>query len=159
MYQVSINNCYNAGKITGKVPVGGIIGYASQAKIENCYNKETISAVDWGGGIVGQIMPFEQNSNTNNGIYYCYNIGKINGTGSCCGGLGGFVEYFQMDCIYILEGVANDYWGKIQEYKVGSNYGILNRSDLISTIKSKFGNNFKEDSSNKNNGYPILSWQ
>ena len=48
-----IENCYNTGKVSGKVRVGGIIGN-NQGQIISCYNIKSIEGTSFVGGIAGQ---------------------------------------------------------------------------------------------------------
>lgn len=158
-YNININSCYNAKSIIGGNNVGGIAGIAVQANICYCYNTQTITVSETGGGIVGFQVPFNNAEYTNNSIYYCYNTGNVTG-GSFLGTIAGMVKYYGADYVYGLTGTTSDLAGFYTSYKGdGSHYGLLNKGELISMILSNYGSNFKADTSNINNGYPILSWQ
>ena len=49
--KVTIENCYNAGSITGSGKAGGIVGQLSQGTIENCYSTGVVggTAAQFGG--------------------------------------------------------------------------------------------------------------
>lgn len=49
--KVTIENCYNAGSITGSGKAGGIVGQLSQGTIENCYSIGAIDGAAKKGGI------------------------------------------------------------------------------------------------------------
>lgn len=161
MYKVNLTNCYNEKEVKGNSKVGGIIGYSSQVNIRNCYNTKDITGVEQIGGIAGELQAFDQNSYENNYLYYCYNIGNITGTTSV-GSISGNFEYYDTDYVYYLKGTASEYSGRTTEYKAGENIAMLEKIELIITIKSKFNENFKEDyigENSVNEGYPILNWQ
>ena len=158
-YQLNINNCYNKKPITGRENVGGIAGGAVQANISYCYNTQTITTSSKkGGGIVGWQAPFNSADYTDNSMWYCYNIGSV--TGDVTGTILGSINYYSLDYTYGLIGTSPNMVGTYQNYKGdGSHYGLLNKQGLISIILSTYGSNFKADTSNINDGYPILSWQ
>ena len=159
IYNININNCYNTKPITGGKNVGGIAGAATQANIRYCYNTQKITAnAERGGGIVGLQCSFNDADYTNNAIWYCYNVGNV--TGNITGTMAGQIKYFSADYVYGVNGTSSDLLGAYSNYKKdGTHYGLLDKGELISIILSNYGSNFKEDTSNINNGYPILSWQ
>ena len=158
-YNININKCYNAKPITGGSNVGGVAGTVIQANISYCYNTQAITTSDGtGGGIVGCQFPFNNADYTNNSMWYCYNIGNV--TGSNTGSASGNIKYYSSDYVYGLTGTSATLAGASTSYKGdGSHNGFLSKQDLISRVLSNYGSNFKADTSNKNNGYPILSWQ
>ena len=158
-YDININKCYNSNNITGYYNVGGIVGGGSRTNINSCYNTKIISGSKNVGGIIGWLTTFNDKDNTNNLIWYCYNIGNINGQENI-GTIGGYVKYYGADNIYGLLGTAQKLYGIYQNYKEdGSHWGILSKNELTSVILTNYGNNFIADTLNKNDGYPILSWQ
>ena len=126
-----VSNCYNTGMVTGQFnDVGGIEGMNQGGTLENCYNTGIVSgAVAKTGGIVGENFNY-----TTNG----YQAGKI------------------VNC-YSLEGVATNLYG-VNEATIGSECSFKT-SDELKSLYEVLGNAFKEDTENKNNGYPILSWE
>ena len=158
-YDINVSKCYNVSSISGNFNVGGIVGGGSRTNINSCYNTNTISGNYNVGGIIGWLAPFNDKDNTNNLIWYCYNIGNIVGQESI-GTIGGYIKYYGADYIYGLIGTSLNLHGIYQNYKGdGSHWGLLTKNELTSIVLENYGNNFKADTLNKNNGYPILNWQ
>lgn len=161
-YNLNINNCYNTKTITGKSNVGGIAGTVIQANITYCYNTQTITiSGQTGGGIVGVQWPFNNADYTNNSMWYCYNVGTVTG-GTVTGSASGSIKYFTSNYVYGLTGTNSAIAGASENYKWDGgtiHNKFLSKEDLINSVLSNMGSNFKADSSNINNGYPILSWQ
>ena len=81
---ITITNSYNAGTISGNAHVGGLVGYSSSSvTITNSYNAGTISGNDYVGGLVGSSYSVITITN-------CYNAGTISGNAH----VGGLVGYF-----------------------------------------------------------------
>lgn len=160
-YNININNSCNIKPITGGSNVGGIAGAAVQANIYYCYNTQPITiSGERGGGIIGLQCPFNNADYTNNSMWYCYNVGNVTG-GTVTGSASGSIKYFTSDYVYGLTGTSSAVAGAGSNYKhEGTMHNqLLNKQDLISSVLSNYGSNFKADTSNINNGYPILSWQ
>ena len=91
----TIENCYNAGTISGASNVGGVCGYAS-ATIKNCYNKGAVSGESYVGGVCGKVSYCR--------IFNCYNTGTVNGTGSNIGSVcGNDYNLVIKNCYYLAE--------------------------------------------------------
>ena len=91
----TIENCYNAGTISGKNKIGGVSGYAS-ATIKNCYNTGTVSGESNVGGVCGEVSYCR--------IFNCYNTGTVSGTGSNIGSVCGNDYYLVINnCYYLAE--------------------------------------------------------
>ncbi len=107
------------------------------------------------------MKPFYKESYTNNYLYYCYNRGKVSGTSSVAS-MAGEINYLDINYVYSLTGTASGNWASVGKYKNADHQGMLDKSNLTSTVLSNFGSNFKSDYTDKNSindGYPILSWQ
>lgn len=132
----TVKQCYNTGTVqssTGQF-VGGISGInLYDSIIQDCYNTGTILANNQNvGGITGGSHP-TPGASRNLTIQNCYNVGSVTGT-SNVGQIAGKL-YFQskiINCYYPAMG---------------------------SILADKLGEAFIEDSTNINNGYPILKWQ
>ena len=68
-----IVNCYNTGKVTGDTNVGGVTGYSS-AGVKNSYNTGTVS-----GGSSSQSLGGLIGFATNGRISSCYSTGTVSG--------------------------------------------------------------------------------
>ncbi|MFI3228226.1 MAG: S-layer homology domain-containing protein [Clostridia bacterium] len=82
----TITNSYNAGKVTGKEAVGGVVGFEEQpsaSTIQQCYNVGDVIGTTNVGGVVGYIY------NTN--LTDVYNAGTVSGTTNGTTNVGGIV--------------------------------------------------------------------
>lgn len=151
-----ISNCYNLGNIKGYQNIGGIIGcLSSKAKINNCYNKGEVIARNWtAGGIVGWMG---ENAN-NSVIQNCYNTKKVF-TGGNIGGINSLVsDKLSLEKCYYLNSMANV--GIYGYEDINTNIeGMEEKNMKEVSFLNKLGNEFKKDTKNLNNGYPILGWE
>ena len=75
----TVQNCYNAGTVTGSSFTGGVIGENS-GTVEGSYNTGTVNGSVYAGGVVGY----------NNGtVENCYNAGAVSSE-TAVGGVAGF---------------------------------------------------------------------
>lgn len=153
-----VYECFNTEKVNSNYSgdtgnnsnVGGIVGInRNNSVISECYNIGTISsAFKNAGGIFGYGEP---NSIAKN----CYNSGIITGYKNF-GSIGG---YGTIQNCYWLEGTATNISYNISNgefYKRTREYMMT--SDFLKEL-NKDRDSFKLDTSNINNGYPILDWQ
>ena len=173
----NILRCINSGIIKAEANVGGICGYSSSAEINECINIGTInSSGTFSGGISGAIRNTTIISCYNTGnitanswwsggissmgyekckIEKCYNIGNITGSqrvsGICKSASEGILEI--TNCYY-LENTVN---GTNETDEIE---GVTSKSsEELKNLSKTLGSEFKEDTDNINNGYPILEWQ
>ena len=155
-----IENCYNYGNIIVRKASSGVVGGITSGGngiIKNCYNlgdiiiNSTESSDIWinVGGIVGECY---------NDINNCYNncILDINLSN---GNIGNFVGILNKGTV---EGgyFRNNENASIGKIELGTDQSTSIQSiNEMPSILSIIGNNFKEDTNNINNRYPILSWQ
>lgn len=148
----TITECYNTGKITGKIErIAGIVGSACPSTtIDKCYNIGTIlEGGEFTGGIVGIEGQFCTISNCYNigtitgknntggiaGTIYpsvtvsnCYNTGAITGE-NATGGIGGLMEY--------ENDVTNS---KVEKcYNSGSVNGVVSVGGIVGVISGSLG--------------------
>lgn len=125
-------------------------GYWEDIKIYDCYNNGQISGSAQVGGIIGYL----DNSDTvENKVARCYNIGELSGS-SDVGWIAGIARDTTFtNCYYPAEWwiVGNEYSGVTYKYCYEKTDAQLKNMTL--------GSNWKADTNNINNGYPILSWQ
>jgi len=145
----TITNSYNTGAITGTTSpskntayVGGITGRNS-GTITNCYDTGTIidpftPYITYLGGIAG----YNTGTLTN-----CYNTGELKSTSSYVKGIVGRNVSGTLTNCYYLTGTTAD-----------SN-ATEKTSDELKVLAPTLGTDWKTDTNNINNGYPILSWQ
>lgn len=141
----NITDCFNTAKvITTQDNCGGIVGI-NNANIANCYNSGEINAQDAEGIKIGGICG--QNA-SDSYIYTSYNIGKIIAK-SVAGGVVG-ADFGTISNCYFLDSVSkqveNSDYSKTEE-------------EMKNSIFEGLGTNYKEDTENKNSGFPILLWQ
>ena len=86
-----VENCYNAGNVSGTRDVGGIIGYTHWCTIQYCYNSGNVSGTSYNvGGIFGY--------KTAGTVQNCYNTGNVEGNGDDVGGVAGTSEGTLTNC-------------------------------------------------------------
>ena len=164
-------NCYNVGSISGNSNIGGIVS-SNSGKIYMCYNVGNVTSTgDYVGGIIGAnfgtLYDCYNSQNTIQGqryvggicgwnqrgeIYNCYNTGNVTGINTVTGGIIGANGAIVKNC-YFLENKINNGNGITIE-------GITLKNDSeMKEIYSLLSSNFKKDTENINQGYPILNWQ
>ena len=176
----TIENCINKVDVTGKISVGGIIGYVDSSSVKtitNCINLGEVNGSENVGGLVGYFYYRGELSSS-------YNRGTVNATGTN-GRVGGLVGYMNdgnavvknsyttgevtgtanvgaavgqrasgtvADC-FALEGLAT----------TGYTTGITFRDEEYmksSAFTGDLGGSFIRDASGTiNDGYPIFGWQ
>lgn len=144
----NIVNSYNAGRIEVEEDnSGGIVGI-NGASISNCYNKGEIDSSNCDGlkigGICGQNL-------SDSFIYTSYNIGKIKAKTSAEGIAG--ANFGTVNNSFYLDGSLPDVSA------ITDTENAKSEQQLKTEYLEILGENYKEDSENKNSGYPILSWQ
>lgn len=136
----NVKECINKAKVSGKELIGGISGnVAKDSILENCANISDINGNDdskYIGGITGGLK--------NSKLLACYNIGKIKGNEGISG-IAGWGYDMRIDSCYnnatIINGVE-----------------VKNKQQM-QKLANNLGKRFKEDTQNKNDGFPILDWQ
>ncbi len=145
-----IKNSYNIGTINGNLEVGGIAG-GLQGTIKNSYNLGIINSSNVTGGIAGQLYltPTVQNS---------YNTGTVSSiSGGLVGNIATTTTYTLKDNYY-LKGTAS--YGIASSKSDDVNASPLEKDKMPSVLSVINGDDaFVEDTTNINNGYPILKWQ
>ena len=127
-----VENCYNMGSVTGGWPAGGIVG-SNEIQIINCYNAGTVSSVS--------------------GNSYGMAIGTRNAGES----------YYVHNCYYLKDSASSGagYFNKNSKADIAGSYEVresdfMRSADFVSELGDGI---FAADTSNINNGYPILKWQ
>lgn len=150
--------------------LGGICG-RSYSLVSACYNRGALTLVDENvdypncGGIVGR-APYNENSLCT--IENCYSVGNVtvekgnDVTNLRVGGVVGMTfenDILRNNFCYTedgLKGIGEMYGeqsSKIEEVKVYTD------KDELKDIAGKLGTDYKEDTKNINEGFPILAWQ
>ena len=164
----SVSNCYNVGDITGVkngdkttdiwlFRIGGIIGVQNNAEITNVFNVGKViitnSTMDLiVGGIVGQA-----NDKTTSKINKAYNIGSIEADGlssSQVGSIAGNDSVTLSKCYY-LKGTYDVGVGGSETSTGITELDSIDKFPSVLEVVNGEGA-FEEDSSNVNNGYPVL---
>lgn len=137
-----IKSSYNTGEVIANTRAGGIAAYQAAPlpsdTIDNVYNTGAVTANTDVGGLVGALV--------GSNLLNSYNIGTVTGVTNVGGVVGRYVSTAQVNCYY-LNTVVSD-----------TQATALSASSLKG-YASTLGASWKIDSSNINNGYPILSWQ
>lgn len=175
-YGEVVSNGYATGGIAGNLTNSSSVNYCANYKDVTTHGKDTNnSSAAWVGGIVG----FLDKSGTNK-ITYSYNIGKITADYSRVGGIVGSLRSSKCSVLFCYnkgEVSGSSYVGGIS----GNNSGTVGDSYYLegvvkttskdqsletneSTLKGLASQDgwkdyFVEDTENKNDGYPIFSWQ
>lgn len=148
----TIEECYNIGNVSGKTYVSGIVGNLEESNINNCYNQGNIIATGFSGGIVGQAL---EGSITN-----CYN------SGNSLYGIIGIVKdnvkgIIKIDNCYYLstnissgENIIEGYKEFVQGSSIGKTIDDMISSEFVELL-NKGSNIWKQ----KQNSYPVFSWQ
>ena len=174
-----ISKCYNIGNVNceGVNNVGGLMGQALQSVVENCFNIGNVVGNRTVGGVVGQIYSYSLLQN-------CYNTGNVDGDYRI-GGIAGMNSSEICNCYNVGNISGNEEFGGIvglntisetnesigvikNVYSLESIYGInkstieqgeVKNSEELKLLAPTLGEAFEEDSSNINNGYPVLKWK
>lgn len=161
MQRTIISSCYNLGNINASYPcsgtylmVAGISCKNDGQGFNNCYNVGNVSGFqDSGLPAIGGIVSWGESMN------YCYNTGLVQYKGTSAkyvGTMVGALTKTQTNSYYLnnteLNGIGRNYGGGQQPTKVET-------EAEMPTVLEIMGDEFKEDTNNINNGYPILKWQ
>ena len=158
-----VEKCFNKGEVYSLADMekgwqtAGIVANASgnneyQVHINNSYNSGYIHGIGRVGGII------------NFGSYYkitnSYNVGKLESENKV--GNGGIVTSINEDSTNIL---SNNYWlencgATYGIYSISSNEGAESKTENeLKGLASILSDEYIDDVTNINNGYPILKWQ
>ena len=154
-----IENCFSTVDVTCGKYGGGIAGYSdSGSVITNCYATGTITTVSANECYLGGICGSYYNRFAGATLTNCYSVAKVIGTGGKAAYVGGLSpvsneKYFVNS--YYLEGTVS---------KASPSYGITGlgtskTSEELKALAPTLGDAFTADSTNINNGYPVLTWQ
>ena len=154
-------NCYSDGEINGKnlTYVGGCVS-SNNGRIKNCYNSKKIEVENFDciGGIVAL-----NSGEVNN----CYNIGKINNVASQTSRIGSIIGVLSgtnpivKNCYYLTGTAEKSLGGNI----IGDFSNVLEKTeeemkqDSFVELLNNGESNWKKDTNNINNGYPILNFE
>ncbi len=145
----TISQTYNVGTVysDGKY-VGGIVGTNSASIVISCYNRGKVSGDLRVGGIVG---------NNVGDIASCYNASEVESISDPPGLTGAIAAFYYLSNITECYYDSNLFTGK-EDNGIPMASDEMKRHGFISILNSSAGN-FYYDYLNKNNGYPIMSWQ
>ena len=156
-----INYCYNIGDVlcTGYGAGGIVASIGNGSTITDCYNFGNVIGTKYATGSgeskIGGIFGDSYKSTITN----CHNVGTITGTGKWRGSIGGDIYTTTLSNSNYLKGSCS---GGIGTNSSSTITNCLEKETItgqnIYEWLSVTSNNWKIDS-NKNNGYPILSWQ
>ncbi len=164
----TLENSYNSGIInlyidcepTNTIEIGNIAGAGKAgSEIENCFNMGDINinnAIENNKYFVGNII-----GNIEGNISNCYNIGKTNTEKIALQHIGQIAGNAYNSTLDNCLGITSGNFAVIGEQHPTTtinNVKLVEKSE-IPGILSILGNEFKEDTNNINNGYPILVWQ
>lgn len=110
----SISNCYATGAISGRLYIGGLIGYNPSGIVLNCFATNTVSggSGNSAGGLIGY--------NSSGTVSQCYATGDVNALHSV-GGLVGYNYHSTMSQCYATGAVSGgDRVGGLIGYTTGN---------------------------------------
>lgn len=157
---LTVNRCYNS--TTGNIGsdskrfsrAGGLAGYVTRAYITDAYNSADIysntSSGNYIGGLVGE------SGSTDTTVRYAYNAGKLSGysDNSYGGTLVGRYMPSVIQNAYFLKGT---FTGNFTLQGTAIDVTALKSDAMTENRGQNLGNgNWKKDTENKNNGYPVL---
>lgn len=157
----SVSQSYNKGKIqangTGDCVVGGIVGqlgYNGQSSITDCYN--TGNVVGTVGSEVGGIFSNSYSATTyKKTIQNCYNIGNLSGISKVGSITGRAKDATFVNCFWTTSQPLYEFQDNTSSVTNCSYKTAAQLKQIVNTL----GTNWKADTSNINNGYPILKWE
>ena len=185
-YFINFKKCYNSGKIEGTGPTGGICGYnwvIGTTVFEECYNIGEINGNN-AAGITGFLQvegskvcncynfgkikgktssSIVWNNSDKIKIISCYNAGELEGTTKYEITNRGIIE----NCYYISnQGISKENALEVTSEQLKTlaptldkAYTIDEETGAVTISETEIQNVWKEDSENKNEGYPIFKWQ
>ena len=160
----TVDKCVNKAKVTAKSSTGSIggivgeIGIYCTGIITNCYNTGDVEGSGNGtGGIVGWLSL----TGTSGKVQNNYNIGQITGETNVGGVVGRTAGSFDVRNNYALANsaptISNSERKESSEMKTDAFITLLNTVTIDGETTTQ--DVWKRDTSNKNNGYPLLNWQ
>lgn len=145
----TVSQSYNMGFInTTAKYVGGIVGTNSASIVISCYNRGKVLGDLRVGGIVG---------NNVGDIASCYNASEVGSISDPPGLTGAIAAFYYTSNITECYYDAELFTGK-EDNGFPMATSEMKRHGFISILNSSAGN-FYYDYLQKNNGYPIMSWQ
>ena len=149
--------CYNYGEIKGKNATAGITGLlqVDGSKVCNCYNFGKITGTKIAGIVWG--------NNDKIKVVSCYNVGKLEGNTI----LGITYKGVTNNCYYLTNyGVSSENATEVTSEQLkelattlDKTYTIDDENNKITINEHTSQNVWKNDTNNKNEGYPIFKWQ
>lgn len=176
---VRIENCLNAGTVTGNSEVGGILGDSTDSGVvvASCVNTGAVSGATKVGGIVGKF----EGAHTVRG---CYNTGSVSATRSYAAGILGRGKSTTIeDCYTIGEITAGSNGYALIAYghssgvcTVKNSYALIGCADKFTpdSVANEGGSTFKSSAEMQTlafattlgsafryneGGYPTLTWE
>lgn len=131
--------------MTGRIHVGGLVGWVDQSKIDNCYSVAKVVGSNGVGGLVGSThSPFDKLSS-------CYFAGTVSSNdaveksnfGSLVGDPNGLTEPIVNDCVYLDTSLKETSYGVTEFGKAVSNANMKQ----IATYQK--GSSFLDDSNSE----------
>ncbi len=174
----NISNCYVTGSVTGTGNTGGLVGQTEYCSISECYCSCSIESSGGAGGLIGYCSYYSSVTN-------CYSAGNVIGNGSggfIQTGLYAGISNCYSNCSvsgssgfanYVYEGSINNCFWDTEVSGQNTSNGGTGKTTSEMKSQSTFTdatwdfegestngtNNYWSKDTNKNGGYPYLSWQ
>jgi len=145
-----VNKSFNRGTIQGVNNIGGIAGgTVAGTTIQNVFNRGDVSGEQGVGGIVGTLTTGTVGAS----ITRAYNTGTVTGNNALSGSIVGRANSIirsGFSQLYFLAGSHPQAIGS------GNNIATEDTSAVLQRRYVNLGDEFGPDTSNKNDGYPVL---
>lgn len=116
----TVSNLKISGSVTGGTRVGGVAGY-NTGTISECESYVSVSGIERVGGLAGEV-------GKNGQVYSSTNYGNVSATGSCVGGLFGYVTYYD----------KNNTGGSATVYRCKNNGEVTSNADYVGGLVGFF---------------------
>lgn len=157
--KTTIQNCYSTAAVTAgsssSSATGGLIGYLyAKTDVENCYSTGSVTTTSTSSKVGGLLNAYSSSSYTVT-VKNCYTAATVNASKGHFASYN-YGNYCTFENCYYDSTVAGE--KSISEKTVTS--GLTGKTTTeLKGLADTLGDAFRPDTTNLNNGYPILDWQ
>ncbi len=158
----SVKNCAFIGNVKAQTQAGGVTGLLwNYASVDSCYHNGSVTATDE-SGVSGGITGVAYVDNGDVAISNSYHVGEVKGSENESGSVVGRAGYRENtenkliinNCLCV-KGDCRAMYGS----SVKTNGVIELTSSLLKKSADDLGEPFADNSTEKNNGYPVFKWE